>query len=255
MAYAGPEQEQVGKLLETETAALRGKSLTVMVVDDHVLVRQAFVHILSSQADIERIITAQDYVEAREQAAKQQPDIIWLDMHTGRADGIAEMSNLRRIVPAARIIVLADLEDEQEAFAAIMAGAQGYRSKQDLDESDITAAIPMIRRGEFVLRAPLAARLVQRLRSAALPLWGAENGTRSHPLVRTSRFNGLSQLTAREREILQLISQGYRDHDIAKGLHISEKTVQKHVQSILSKLGAQNRTEAAYLIHQQSLQK
>jgi DNA-binding NarL/FixJ family response regulator len=56
-------------------------------------------------------------------------------------------------------------------------------------------------------------------------------------------------LTAREREILQLISQGYRDREIAEGLHISKKTVQKHVQSILSKLGVQNRTEAAYLLH------
>ena len=255
MSHAGLEQEQVGKYLETKSASTPEKTLTVMIVDDHVLIRQAFVRILSAQSGIERIVVAQDYVEARDQAAKQRPDIIWLDIHTGHADGIAEVSTLRRIVPASRIIILADLEDEQEAFAAVMAGAQGYRSKQDLDESDIASAIPMLYRGEFVLRAPLYARLVQRLRSAALPLWGAENGNRSHPLVRNSRMNGLAQLTAREREILQLISQGYRDHDIAKGLHISEKTVQKHVQSILSKLGAQNRTEAAYLIHQQSSQK
>lgn len=255
MSYRELKQEQVGKLLETESATLRGKSLSVMIVDDHVLIRQAFIHVLNTLSDIEHVITAQDYVEAREQAARQLPDIIWLDIHIGRADGIAEMSHLRRTIPTSRIIVLADLEDEQEAFAAIMAGAQGYRSKQDLNENDISDAIPMLCRGEFVLRAPLYARLVQRLRSAALPLWGSENGTRSHPLVRNSRFHGLTQLTAREREILQLISQGYRDHDIADGLHISEKTVQKHVQSILSKLGAQNRTEAAYLIHQQSLQK
>jgi len=60
-------------------------------------------------------------------------------------------------------------------------------------------------------------------------------------------------LTIREREVLQLISQGYRDREIAEGLHISEKTVQKHVQGILSKLGVQNRTEAAYLVHSQSV--
>jgi DNA-binding NarL/FixJ family response regulator len=254
MSYAAFKQEQVGKFLETEASALRGKSITVMVVDDHVLIRQAFSHVLSVQSEIERVITAQDYPEAREQAAKHRPDIIWLDMHIAGSDSVVEIGSLRKITPASHIIVLADMEDEQEAFAAIMAGAQGYRSKQDLDENEITEAIQMIRRGEFVLRAPLAARLVQRLRSAALPLWGSDNGTRSHPLVRNAKFNGLAQLTAREREILQLISQGYRDHDIAEGLHISEKTVQKHVQSILSKLGAQNRTEAAYLIHQQSLQ-
>jgi DNA-binding NarL/FixJ family response regulator len=133
-----------------------------------------------------------------------------------------------------------------------MAGAQGYRSKQDLDETEVMAAINMILRGEFVLRPLLAAQVVHRLRSAALPLWGSENEHGSHPLMRNTEFNGLVHLTSREREVLQLISQGYRDRDIAEGLHISEKTVQKHVQSILSKLGAQNRTEAAYLILRRS---
>jgi DNA-binding NarL/FixJ family response regulator len=253
MAHVGLEQEPVGKSLETGFSALSEELLTVMVVDDHVLIRQAFSQILSSQPRIERVIMAQDYAEARHQATKLQPHIIWLDMHITHSDSISEIGYLRKLSPASRIIVLADLEDEQEAFAAIMAGAQGYRSKQELGESEITAAIEMVNRGEFVLRPVLAARLVQRLRTAALPLWGSGNGSRSHPLVRNTNFNGLAQLTAREREILQLISQGYRDHDIADGLHISEKTVQKHVQSILSKLGAQNRTEAAYLIHRQSL--
>src|SRR5258706_16387426 len=133
-----------------------------------------------------------------------------------------------------------------------MAGEQGCRFKQELDEDEVMAAINMIRRGKFVLRPLLAAQVVHRLRSAALPLWGSEHEHGSHPLMRKTEFNGLAHLTSREREVLQLISQGYRDRDIAEGLHISEKTVQKHVQSILSKLGAQNRTEAAYLILRQS---
>jgi DNA-binding NarL/FixJ family response regulator len=147
---------------------------------------------------------------------------------------------------------LADVEDEQEAFAAIMAGAQGYLSKQDVDMEDIMAIILGTYRGEFVLRPELLTRLMQRLRTAAMPLWGSESGSGNHVLLRKREFNGLAHLTTREREILQLISQGYRDRGIAEGLQISEKTVQKHVQSILSKLGAQNRTEAAYLIHHQS---
>ncbi len=104
-------------------------------------------------------------------------------------------------------------------------------------------------RGEFVLRPELLTRLMQRLRAAALPLWASENGSGRRPSLFAAASQGLAQLTLREREILQLISQGNRDREIAAGLHISEKTVQKHVQSILSKLGAQNRTEAAYLIH------
>jgi two-component system, NarL family, response regulator DevR len=156
---------------------------------------------------------------------------------------------LRKLAPTARIIALADEEDEQEAFAAIMAGAQGYRSKQDIDPDNIMPIIHMLYHDEFVLCPPLLATLIKRLRAGVLPLWESEHGTRAHGLLRNGEFDGLAELTTREREILQLISQGYRDRDIAEGLHISEKTVQKHVQSILSKLGAQNRTEAAYFIH------
>lgn len=252
MSHPGLEQESASKFLGTGISALSVRSITVLIVDDHVLIRQAISHILSSQPEIERVITAQDYAEAREQATKLQPDIIWLDMHVNHSNSITEIARLRKLSPTSRIIVLADQEDEQEAFSAIMVGAQGYRSKQDLDEAEIMSTIHMIRRGEFVLRPALAVHVVHRLRAAALPLWGSENNYGSHPLMRDTEFNGLAHLTVREREVLQLISQGYRDRDIAGGLHISEKTVQKHVQSILNKLGAQNRTEAAYLIHRQS---
>jgi DNA-binding NarL/FixJ family response regulator len=130
-----------------------------------------------------------------------------------------------------------------------MAGAQGYRSKQDVDPGEIMTMIQMICQGEFVLRPALLTHLLQRLRAEAMPLWSFEGGSSRRGLMRDVEYNGLSQLTTREREVLQLISQGYRDRDIADGLRISEKTVQKHVQSILSKLGAHNRTEAAYFIH------
>ncbi|HLH60439.1 MAG TPA: response regulator transcription factor [Ktedonobacteraceae bacterium] len=252
MSHLGLEHESAREYALPGVSALSEKALTVLVVDDHVLIRQAISHILVVQLEIERVADAQDYAEAREKASKLQPDIIWLDMHISHSNSITEIGRLRRISPASRIIILADQEDEHEAFAAIMAGAQGYRSKQDLDEAEVMASIQMIRRGEFVLRPALAALVVHRLRSAALPLWGSESNHGSHPLMRNTEFNGLAHLTAREREVLQLISQGYRDRDIAEGLHISEKTVQKHVQSILNKLGAQNRTEAAYLIHRQS---
>jgi DNA-binding NarL/FixJ family response regulator len=111
--------------------------------------------------------------------------------------------------------------------------------------------IHMLCRDEFVLRPRLLMHLMQRLRTAALPLWGSENGLGNRALLRNAEFDGLTQLTIREREILQLIRQGYRDREIAQGLYISEKTVQKHVQSILGKLGVQNRTEAAFLVHRQ----
>jgi DNA-binding NarL/FixJ family response regulator len=236
-------------------ASMLPRPITILIVDDHALVRSALNQVLTSQPEVEHIVTAQHYAEAQAQAAKLQPEIIWLDLHIGHADSSGEIGRLKELSPASRILALADVEDEQEAFAAIMAGAQGYRSKEDVDLSEIMSMIQVLCRDEIVLRPALLTRLLQRLRAAALPLWGSENGSGRHPFLRTATSTGLVQLTTREREILQLISQGYRDREIATGLYISEKTVQKHVQSILSKLGVPNRTAAAYLIYSESCEK
>ncbi len=249
MSYLGLDQESESSFLETNNSTLLAEPITVLVVDDHALVRLAISQVLTAQPEVKRVVMAHDYAEAEQQAANLHPDIIWLDMHIARSlyDGIAEIPRLRKLSPEFRIMALADVEDEQEAFAVIMAGAQGYRSKQDVDPNDIMTMIHMIYRGEIVLHPALMTRLVQRLRTAAMPVWESESGSGYRVLLRNREFNGLAQLTPREREVLQLISQGYRDRNIAARLHISKKTVQKHVQNILSKLGVQNRTEAAYV--------
>jgi DNA-binding NarL/FixJ family response regulator len=248
-----PDQESESGFLDDGDAILPRRSITVLVVDDHALVRAAISQVLSSQPEIKCVVASQDYAKAEEQVAKLYPDIILLDMHIAHGDSIEEIRRLRKLSPDSRIMALADVENEREAFAAIMAGAQGYLSKQDVDPGDIIIMIQMLCRSELVLRPVLLMRLVQRLRAAALPLWGSEIGLSNRGRGSNAMLTGLVELTTREREILQLISQGYRDREIAGGLHLSEKTVQKHVQSILSKLGAQNRTEAAYLIHCQGV--
>lgn len=249
MSNITSDQPTDGILLDNGVSALPLRLLAVLVVDDHALICAAISQVLSSQPEIKCVVAAQDYAKAEEQVTQLHPEIILLDLHIARSDGVAEIRRLRKLSPDSRIMALADVENEQEAFAAIMAGAQGYRSKQDVDPNEIMAMICTICRGEFALRSGLLTLLMRRLRGAALPLWGSENCSGYRILLRGTSFNGLEQLTTREREILQLISQGYRDREIAGGLHISEKTVQKHVQGILSKLGVQNRTEAAYLIH------
>lgn len=202
-------------------------NITVLVVDAHAHIRAAVNRALTSQPAIKLVVTAQDYTEAEKQTAQLLPDIIFLEMNIGRSDGIAEIHRLKKLSPASRIMAIADEEDEQEAFAAIIAGAQGYRSTQDIDPDEILSRIQMLCRDEFVLRPRLLIRLMQRLR--AVVLGGSENASGSRRLQFGKEFNELAQLTAREREILQLISKGYCDRDIAKRLHISEKTVQKHV--------------------------
>src|SRR5947209_2147891 len=252
MSYLRVDQEIENGFELSNTTDLLLNPVTILIVDDHALVRAAISQVLALQPEIKLVVTAQNYAEAEAQTAKLLPDVIWLDMHVARSDSLAEIHRLRKLSPTSRIIALADIEDEQEAFSAIMAGAQGYCSKQDVEMDDIIVMIRAIYRDEYVLRPELLTRLMQRLRAAAMPLWGSESKVGNNVLLRNKEFNGIEHLTAREREILQLISQGYRDRDVAEGLHISEKTVQKHVQNILSKLGAQNRTEAAYLIHHQS---
>jgi DNA-binding NarL/FixJ family response regulator len=178
------------------------------------------------------------------------PDIIWLGMNMACGDKVSQISHLLKLSPTSRIMILTDVESEQEAFCAIMAGAAGYRSTQDVDLDEIISINHALCRGELVLRPVLLTGLVQRLRSAAMPLWGSERRLLGRVQRSNTSLEKLEQLTEREREVFRFMSRGYRDRNIAEGLHISEKTVQKHVQSILNKLGVQNRTEAAYLMYQ-----
>jgi DNA-binding NarL/FixJ family response regulator len=249
MSYLRLDEEQESDILEINVTILEQRPVTILVVDDHALVRSAIGQVLTPQPDVKLVVMARNYAEAEASAKNLRPEIICLDMQIAHCDSIAEIPRLRKLSSDSRILSLTDVEDEQEAFAAIMAGAQGYCSKQEVDPDELVEMIHALSRDELVLRPALLAHLVQRLRAAAMPLWGTENSLSYRVLRENAEFNGLAHLTTREREILQLISQGYRDRDIADGLHISQKTVQKHVQSILGKLGAQNRTEAAYLVH------
>jgi DNA-binding NarL/FixJ family response regulator len=221
-------------------------SITVLVVDDHALIRSAVQQALAPLAEIKLVVAAQDYVEARAQALMVHPTIVWLDMHVAHGDGVVEIARLRRYSPDSYILAVADVEDEKEAFAAIMAGAQGYCSKQDIAPDDIPELIHKVYQGELMMRPALVTHLVHHLRAVALPVWGPESWSGHRALMPDMECFGLALLTTREREILQLISEGYRDRDVAQGLCITKKTVEKHVQNILRKLGAHNRTEAAH---------
>jgi two-component system nitrate/nitrite response regulator NarL len=227
--------------------------MTVLIVDGHALVRAAIHQVLSVQPEIKHVILAQHYAEAEQQTARLHPQIIWLDLQIAGGTGIEAIRRLRKLSPTSRLLALTEVEHGQEAFEAIMADARGYLSKQDVEPHEVMTVIRRISQGDIVLRPALMTHLVERLRAAALPLWGSESEADSHVVLRQATLNELEQLTAREREVLQLISQGHRDREIARGLYIAERTVQKHVQSILSKLGVQNRTEAAYLIHRRGV--
>jgi two-component system nitrate/nitrite response regulator NarL len=223
--------------MEITASTLPIAPITVLVVDDYTLVRTAISQILTSQPNIKQVAVAQNYAEAEKLITQLSPAIIWLDLHIAGSDSVAEINYLKKLSPDTHIMALTDVEDEQEAFVAIIAGAQGYRCKQDMDPEEIMPIIQMLCRSEFVLRPVLLAQLMQRLRTAALSPWGSEKKLRARGLLHNPELNGLARLTTQDREALQRISQVFRYDDIAKELHISEKTVQKYVQSLLSKLG------------------
>ena len=198
----------VNSFTQTTASTMPITPITVLVVDDQTLVHVAISQVLISQPEIKLVTSARNYVEAEKHATQLSPEIIWLDLHLAHSDSIAVIGRLKKLSPASRIMAFVDTEDEQEAFDALMEGAQGYCSKQDVGPDEIMSMIQRLCCGEFVLRPMLLTRLIQRLRNTAVPLWDSESGAGFHALMDNKGFNVLAQLTAREREILHFISQG-----------------------------------------------
>jgi DNA-binding NarL/FixJ family response regulator len=165
------EREAGNTFLASDNAGSQARPLTVLLVADRGLVCAVKGQALASQPEIKQVVTARSYREAEKLAGLLLPDIIWLDVHLGRAAGIAEIGRLRKLSAASRILALADAEDEWEAFAAILAGAQGYCSKQEVDAWAIMPVIQMLTRDEYMLRPALLVRVMQLLRAAAIPSW------------------------------------------------------------------------------------
>src|SRR5258708_10538122 len=140
MSHLTFAREAENAFLEASTSTVPLRHIIVMVVDDHPLIRSAFGQALTPQPEVKLVVTVHDYTEAEAQVAQLQPDTIWLDMHIAHGDGIAEIHRLRKLYPGSRVIALADVEDEQEAFAAIMAAAPGGPSH---NEDRLADLVPM----------------------------------------------------------------------------------------------------------------
>jgi DNA-binding NarL/FixJ family response regulator len=197
--------------------------IRVLLADDHAVVRQGLRTFLDLQEDIEVVAEAGDGEAAVDAAARTDPDLILLDLVMPRLDGVGALKRLRE--SRAKIIVLTSFGDDDKLFAALRAGAAGYLLK-DVEPAELVRAIRTVDDGEALLHPAVAARLMEEFAEAERP--AAEEA-----------------LTAREREVLQLIARGLPNKLIARDLEIAEKTVKTHVSSILSKLGLTDRTQAA----------
>jgi DNA-binding NarL/FixJ family response regulator len=201
--------------------------ITVLIVDDHPVVRQGLRALLEVQDGITVAGEASDGETALTLAADLTPDVILLDLKLpGGMDGIAVLTALRERGCASRVLVLTSATEPAPAGQAMRSGAAGVLYK-DVDPDALVRAIMSVHDGNVLLSASAAGPL---MRSAGLSPGG-----------------GIDALTSREREVLAELAQGRSNREIARALHVSEKTVKAHVSAVLAKLGVQDRTQAAVL--------
>jgi len=209
----------------------KGK-IRVMVVDDHQVVRQGYSMFLKAFPDLEPVGEASNGQEAIDLCASLQPDVIIMDMMMPEVDGIEATQRILVDYPATRIIALTSFSDEKKLVQqALQAGAISYLFK-DVSIDELAQAIRDAFEGKSVL-APDATRMLIQL-------------TTEPP---ETDF----KLSQRELEVLELLSQGLNNRQIAEKLTVSRSTVKFHVSSILSKLNVSTRTEAVSVAHQHSL--
>ncbi len=205
--------------------------IRVLVVDDHPIVRQGLVGVLSDETDLEVVGEAGSGREAIALVARLRPDVVLLDLEMPELDGVAAIPQLRAAHPSVEILVFTAYDTDERVLGAIRGGARGYLLKGASAE-DIASGIRSVAAGGSVLEPRVASKLV------------AE--------VKAPRRSGIG-LSGREREVLRLVADGLPTKQIAVSLSISERTVKFHVNSIFHKLGAENRAQAVALAAQRGL--
>ncbi len=202
------------------------KRIRVLIVDDHVVVREGLRTILSMEPDIEFVGEAKDGFEAVTKARKLSPDVILMDLVMPGKNGIEAIREIKQNNPQARILVLTSFSEDDLVFPAIEAGALGFMLKDTTSET-LTQAVRIVYRDEPSLHPVVARKLMQ----AKTPKAEAEEP--------------LGMLTPREQQVLALLGRGLSNREIADELVLSELTIRSHVSSILAKLNLENRTQAA----------
>lgn len=202
-------------------------TITVLLVDDHRVVRQGVRAFLDAQPDIEVVGEAASGEEAVEAAKESAPDVVLMDLIMPGMDGVEATRQVKEVSPRTQIIVLTSYHQDEHIFPAIRAGALSYLLK-DVEPAALAQAVRQAATGEATLHPRVAARVVQEI-----------HGSREETL------NPFTELTDREMEVLRLIADGMSNSDIAEELVISERTVKSHVSNILSKLHLADRTQAA----------
>ncbi len=202
------------------------KPIRILVVDDESVVRDGVVAILSFQTDMKVVGEAQDGMKALELAKQTKPDVVLLDMHMPKLNGLEAIPKLKEISPKSRILVLTSFAESDRVYQTIKAGALGFLLK-DATRVQLLQAIRDVANGQASIQPSIAMKVINEIDHPAELMYTAD------------------PLTPRELETLRLIARGLSNQEIAMNLVVHERTVAKYVSSVLEKLHLANRTQAA----------
>ena len=202
--------------------------MRIVLVDDHEVVRLGLKVLLEQSDHFEVVGEANNAKEAVEIAGQFRPDIVLMDIRLPGASGIEACEEITQLYPEVRVVMLTSYAEDEMLFSAIRAGASGYLLKQ-INSDGLIRSLESVRRGDALLDPLVTQRVFQEVRRA----------------VKEEEASAFAILSQQEKHVLILVSEGKTNREIAKSLFLGEGTVRNYVSSILSKLGASNRAEAA----------
>ena len=215
--------------------------INVLIAEDQTLMRQGLKTILELEEGFNVVGEASNGQEAVERALALKPDVVLMDVQMPRMNGVEATAQLASLLPAVRVIILTTFDYDEYVFDGIKAGARGYLLK-DTPADELLAAIRKVHAGESIIQPSIAARMI------------AEFSRRQDATSgQAAQSSPCDELSERELEVLRLLADGLSNREIATRLVLAEGTIKNHVSTILDKLHAANRTQAARVAREQGL--
>jgi DNA-binding NarL/FixJ family response regulator len=201
------------------------ETIKILIADDHPVVREGLIAMLSREGDFKVVGEAKDGVEAVNKAKELSPDVVLMDLRMPEMDGVEAMRQIRPTMPDVKFIILTTYSDDDYIFSGIEAGARAYLLK-DAPREDLFKAIRSVYRGESLIQPVVASKLLDRFSQLS------------------RRTPAGDELSERELEVLCLMAKGAANKEISSELNIAQSTVKTHITNIFQKLGVNDRTEA-----------
>ena len=201
------------------------EAIKILIADDHPVVREGLIAMLSREVDFKVVGEAKDGAEAVNKAKELSPDVVLMDLRMPEMDGVEAMRQIRSAMPDIKFIILTTYSDDDYIFSGIEAGARAYLLK-DAPREDLFKAIRSVYRGESLIQPVVASKLLDRFSQLS------------------RRKPSGEELSERELEVLCLMAKGAANKEISAELNIAQSTVKTHITNIFQKLGVNDRTEA-----------